>query len=75
VLQSFETLVTAEIQYERQSIQDELENIMDDLLNYFNESLFASTTGVSFKSEKTYNFTIYRSNRETNPLTDRMRIL
>lgn len=66
-LQSFERVVMAEIQDERQSIQKELEAIMDDLLNYFNEGLFADATGVSFRSEKTYNFTIYRSDGENKP--------
>jgi chromosome segregation ATPase len=67
MLQSFEKLVTAEIDYERGNIHEELEAIMEDLLDYFTEGLFASSTGVSFNSESSYEFTIYRSVGENKP--------
>ena len=40
---------------------------MGDLLDYFSEGLFADAADVSFNSEKTYDFTIYRSNGESKP--------
>jgi len=67
MLQSFEKLVTAEVDYERGNIHEELEALIDDLLDYFTEGLFASSTGVSFNSESSYEFTIYRSDGENKP--------
>lgn len=67
MLQSFEKLVTAEIDYERGDIHEKLETIMENLLDYFTEGLFADTTGVSFNSEGSYEFTIYRSDGENKP--------
>jgi hypothetical protein len=69
MLQSFETLVTAEIDYERGTIQKELETIMNGLLDYFSEGLFSDSTGISFNSEHSYEFTIYRSSGEDKPST------
>ena len=67
MLQSFERIVSAEIDYERGSIQQELESIMDSLLDYFTQGLFADSTGVSFNSEVSYEFTIFRSEGENKP--------
>jgi DNA repair exonuclease SbcCD ATPase subunit len=67
MLQTFEKVVRAEIQRARQSIQEELESIMNELLEHLQHGLFADATGVSFKSEKAYNFTIYREYGENKP--------
>lgn len=67
MLQTFEKIVNAEIQRARQSIQEELESNMNDLLGYLEHGLFADATAVSFKSEKAYNFTIHRANGENKP--------
>ncbi len=67
MLQSFEKLVTAEIDFERGNIHGELEEIIDNLLDYFNQGLFADSTGVWFNSESSYEFTIYRSEGENKP--------
>lgn len=67
MLQSFEKIVSAEIDYERGNIQQELEEIMSSLLDYFTQGLFADSTGVSFSSEGSYEFAIFRSEGENKP--------
>lgn len=67
MLQTFEKIVRAEVQRARQSIQENLEDIMNDLLEYLEYGLFSDATGVSFKSEKAYNFTVYRASGENKP--------
>jgi len=67
VLKKFEKYVTAEVRRARQSIQNDLEDIMEGLLDYLTEGLFSDATGINFKSEKAYNFVVHRQDGENKP--------